>query len=78
VDETIVLLRDRRPLPEQLPSERYAIASAARRVAVVSRLDQDLILDWCEHCVHNTVRLTETGAIATLMAWHEKSKSGEP
>ena len=78
VDETILLLRDRRPLPEQLPSERYAIVSEARRVAVVSRLDRDLILDWCEYCLHNALRLTEADALATLMAWCEKSKSGEP
>jgi hypothetical protein len=78
VDETILLLRDRRPLPDQRPSERYAIVSAARRVAVVSRLDRDLILDWCEDCLHNTIRLTEIDAIATLMAWQEKSKFGEP
>lgn len=71
VDETIVLLRDRGPLPRQLLSDIYANVEAALRVATLAKLEQDLHLDWCMHCLHNAVPSGEKGGINAALAWRE-------
>lgn len=65
VDETIVLLQDRGPLPEKLPSEIHALLRDALRVANLVRLDQDLHLEWCTHCL----RLTGHPTVAAVNVW---------
>jgi hypothetical protein len=71
VDETIVLLRDRGPLPGQLLSDIYANVQAALRVAVLAKLAQNLHLDWCIHCLHNAVPSGEKDGINSALAWRE-------
>ena len=71
VDETIVLLQDRGPLPERLHAETCSIVSEARRVAALCKFDQDLYVDWCEHCLYHAVGLAETDARTAAMEWRE-------
>lgn len=72
VDETVVLLQDRGRLPERLHSETYSIIKEARHAAALCKFDQDLSVDWCEHCIRNAVGLAETDARAAAMAWRAK------
>jgi len=71
IDETIVLLRDRGPLPRQLLSDIYANVDAALRIATLAKLQQDLHLDWCVHCLHNAVPPDEPHGIKAALAWRE-------
>ncbi|WP_332876740.1 DUF4123 domain-containing protein [Massilia sp. S19_KUP03_FR1] len=77
VDEAILLLRDRGPLPAQRPSEIYGLVSDARRVAGLCRFDPDICLDWCGHCLHNGVRLRDTDGTAAALAWRATLMPGE-
>jgi hypothetical protein len=70
VDETIVLLRDRGRLPAQLLSNIYANVQAAMRIATLAKLDQDLHLDWCSHCLKNGVPQEEHDAVKAVLEWH--------
>ena len=69
VDETILLLRDRGPLPKLPPSQIYALVSEARRIAGLCAFGQDLYLDWCGHCLHGDEALREAGGVAAALAW---------
>ena len=71
VDETLVLMRDRGPLPRQLLSDIYANLQAALRIAALAKLEQDLHLDWCMHRLHNAGPSGEQDGIKEALAWHE-------
>jgi hypothetical protein len=71
VDETLVLMRDRGPLPTELLSAIYANVQAVLRVAALARLGQDLHLDWCKHCLHNAVLSGENDGLNAALAWRE-------
>lgn len=71
VDETIVLLRDRGPLPAQLLSDIYANVHAALRIATLAKLEQDLHLDWCLQCLRQAVPSGEKEGINAALAWRE-------
>lgn len=73
IDETIVLLRDRGPLPQMPHAETYSIVQEARRVAALAGLDENLYLDWCRHCLEKVVRLNDTNGVAAAQAWHALS-----
>jgi hypothetical protein len=75
VDETIVLMRDRGPLPRQLLSDIYANVDAALRVAELAKLGQDLHLHWCIHCMHNAVPSDEKDGIKAALAWRDNRLS---
>lgn len=77
VDETILLLRDRGPLPAQRPSEIYALVSEARRVAGLCTFDRDICLDWCGHCLHKGIPLREIDGSAAALAWRATLMPGD-
>jgi hypothetical protein len=71
VDETIVLMRHRDPLPAQLPSEIYSKVRDALCSAALAKLDQELHVDWCRYCLDNAVLPVGQDCIKAALAWHE-------
>lgn len=82
IDEIIVLLQDRGPLPARRPSETYSIVQHARHAASLAGLDRDLWLDWCRYCLENLVYLNNPDGIAAALAWRaqqmQRSSVEEP
>lgn len=73
IDETIVLLQDRGPLPQLPHAVTYSIVQAGRRVAALAGLDRNLHLDWCRHCLEQHIRWNDTDGVAAVLAWHATS-----
>lgn len=77
IDETIVLLQDRGPLPPQPHSSTYAIVRQALDIAVRAELDQHLHVDWCRHCLDKYINLSEADGVAAAQSWRAGSLSAD-
>lgn len=72
VDETIVLLQDRGPLPQQSHFTTYSIVLRALSAAASGELDENRRVDWCRYCLDKSIYVQESDVASMMLAWSAK------